>query len=567
MEPTAATILSSLTNPSITDSDRDLISRAFDRAKELHQGQKRKSGQPYFFHVYETALTLARWGMDGTTVAAGLLHDTLEDTKYSEKELTKEFGKEIAFLVSGVTKIGRIKYRGNQAQAETLKKMVLALSEDIRVVFVKLADRMHNMRTLSYLPLDKQRRIATETAEIYAPLAYRLGLGTVSGELEDMAFPFLHPEEHRSLKKLLQAVLPHGETYINRVKEKITEELAQQKISVIQIDSRVKRISSLYKKLKRHEMEIQKIHDLIALRIIVEKVEDCYAVLGLIHSLWPPLPGLIKDYIALPKPNGYRSLHTTVICLDNKPTEFQVRTAVMHHENEYGIAAHWAYHEAKGGEKKETIFADAHRLSWINQLKQWQHEINDPDEFISSLKIDFFKDRIFVITPKGEAVDLPAGATAVDFAYAIHSDIGDHCLGAKVNGRMVQLDQELQSGDAVEIITQKNKRPNEAWLNFVKTRHAKARIRSVLRSHEVLPQKTLTFVITALDRVGLVKDISSIFSTQKINLISLESSPPAHGSLVTIKAVVSNEVQNKADALALRLRSIPTVQRVNYRHN
>lgn len=476
-------LLETVQKRNIDGSGLDLIRRAYIRAENEHAGQKRKSGEPYFNHVFETALTVAQWQLDSTAIAAALLHDTLEDTSYREEEMRKEFGEEVTFLVLGVTKISRLKYRGNQAQAETLKKMILAISQDIRVVFVKLADRLHNMRTLQYVLPEKQKRIALETNEIYAPLAYRMGLGVVSGELEDLAFPYLHPEIYQVLKKKLKSHLEHGEVYINRVKTKLIETLDRHpQIKVIRIDSRVKRISSLHKKLKRLDMDMNQVHDLIALRIIVEKVSDCYATLGVIHNLWPPLPGCIKDYIALPKPNGYRSLHTSVICLDNQPTEFQIRTQEMHYENEYGISAYWAYQEAKESkdyQENKAIFANALHANWVNQLKAWQDKIDDPDEFINSLKIDFFKDRIFVITPRGEAIDLPAGSTPVDFAYAIHSDIGDHCFGAKVNNRMVQLNHELQSGDMVEILTQKNKKPSTAWLQFVKTRHARERIKSM----------------------------------------------------------------------------------------
>lgn len=468
----------------------DLITRAYNKAKQAHLNQKRNSGEPYFNHVFETALTVARWGLDETTIAAALLHDTLEDTDIKESELKKEFGDEVVFLVNGVTKISHIKYRGNQAQAETLKKMILALSEDVRVVFVKLADRTHNMRTLQFVPKEKQQRIALETSEIYAPLAYRMGLGNVSGDLEDLAFPYLDPEAFHRLTIQLKDHLESGEKYIQKAKEILTQELNQHpELSIVLIESRSKRLSSLNKKLKRYDSDLNKVYDLIAIRIITKELNDCYAVLGYIHKLWPPLPGHVKDYIALPKPNGYRSLHTTVITEDGRPIEFQIRTEKMHHENEYGIAAYWAYQEGKNRSEyleKKAIFANARQTAWINQLKQWQANMNDPDEFIASLKIDFFKDRIFVITPKGEAVDLPANSTPVDFAYAIHTDIGDHCVGAKVNSRMVALSYELQSGDVVEILVNKNRKPNPDWLLFVKTKHARDHIRAA-EENEIHP--------------------------------------------------------------------------------
>jgi len=566
------TLLTRLSETSAWPVDRDLITRAFNFALEAHKDQKRKSGEPYFNHLYETALIAAKWQVDSVTIAAALLHDVLEDTSVTEAELSKEFGKDIAFLVNGVTKISRLKYRGNQAQAETLKKMILALSQDIRVVFIKLADRTHNMSTLEHLAPDKQKRIALETTEIYAPLAYRMGLGTVSGDLEDAAFPYLHPEVYKSLQETLKDHLAKGEEYIKKVEKEVTEALANQKIKIVRIDHRVKRISSLYKKLRRYDMNLERIHDLIALRIIVEKVEDCYAVLGVIHSIWPPMPGHIKDYIALPKPNGYRSLHTTVISSNGQPTEFQIRTEEMHYENEYGIAAYWAYQEAKGGQKyleeqshARSVLANARQTAWITQLQNWQHDIEDPDEFIAALKIDLFKDRIFVITPKGEAVDLPAGATPLDFAYAIHSDIGNHCVGAKVNSRMVQLDTELQSGDIVEILVQKNRKPNLAWLGFLKTRHARAKLRSSLRENSMLPTTNYYFSITGLDRTAMMRDITAAVSQQGLGIVSLEAPKNTTHAVVTIKLYVHIESISKADQLALRLRAIPSVQRVEYK--
>ena len=544
-----------------SSEDVDLVSRAFAFAQNAHSAQKRKNGEPYFVHVYATALTVARWGLDSTTVAAGLLHDTVEDTSASLDDLKKEFGDEVAFLVDGVTKVSRIKYRGNEAQVETLKKMVLALSEDVRVVFIKLADRLHNMQTLRFLPPEKQNRIALETAEIYAPLAYRMGLGAVSGDLADLAFPYLNPEGYKLVTNLAKDYLKNTETYIAKVKKVIEDEFAARKIQVERIDSRAKRINSLYKKMQRYDMDIGQIHDLIALRIIVPNVEDCYAALGIIHALWPPLPGRIKDYIAMPKPNGYRSLHTTVACLDGRPTEFQIRTPEMDAHNEFGIAAHWAYSEAKGDINKRPVFAESRELDWINQLKQWQDNLDDPDEFIESLKIDFFKNRIFAITPRGEAIDLPAGATPIDFAYAIHGDIGDHCVGAKVNSRMVPLNCELRSGDMVEILTQKNRKPNAAWLEFVKTRHARHRIRSEARSAESI---YYAFTVVAMDRLGLVKDVSAVFTHSKIDISSLDS-PAATGSMVTIKVMAESGAVAKADKLVLKLRGVAGVQRVEYR--
>lgn len=467
----------------------NLIRRAFEFSGKAHKEQQRKSGEPYFKHSYETAMKLAEWRLDDATIAAGLLHDVAEDTPIDLGKVQKEFGEEIAFLVDGVTKLGHLKYRGVRGQAENLRKMILALSQDIRVVLIKLADRLHNMRTLSALPPQKQKRIALETSEIYAPLAYRLGMQNLAGELEDLAFPYLYPQEYKWLVENIKERYEERARYLEKLKPVLEEALRKNNIKVVKIDYRAKRYSSLYKKLKRYDMNLEQIYDLVAKRIIVETVEDCYAALGVIHQLWPPLPGRIKDYIALPKPNGYQSLHTTVFCIDNKPTEFQIRTLKMHEEAENGIAANWLYAQKKGNidylERKPT-FADKKELAWVEQLRNWQKEFTDPDEFINSLKIDFFKDRIFVITPKGEVKDLPAGSTPVDFAYEIHSDIGDECCGAKVNNRIVPLDRKLQSGDIVEILIQKSKKPSESWLSFVKTELAKKHIKSKVRQKKIL---------------------------------------------------------------------------------
>ena len=470
----------------------DAIQRAFALSKNAHGGQKRHSGEPYFNHSYETAMKLIEWRLDAPTIIAGLLHDVAEDTSISLEEIKKQFGEEVAFLVEGVTKLGHVKYRGQEAQAENLRKMILALSKDLRVVLIKLADRLHNMKTLGAVPPQKQKRIALETYEIYAPLAYRLGMQDLAGELEDLAFPYLYPKEYQWLLHEIKDKYEEREKYLKKVEPILVQALEESKVKIIKIDYRAKRYSSLWKKLKRYDMTLDQIYDLVAMRLIVKTIEDCYATLGIIHKLWPPLPGRIKDYIALPKPNGYQSLHTTVFCIDNRPTEFQIRTEKMHEESENGIAAHWVYEQGKGESgylDKRPTFAPKRELMWVSQLREWQKEFPDAEEFLDSLKIDFFRDRIFVITPKGKVVDLPAGATPVDFAYQIHSDIGDSCAGARVNGRIAPLDFELQSGDVVEILTQKSKKPSESWLRSVKTETAKKRIRSVIREKRAIGSK------------------------------------------------------------------------------
>jgi len=552
----------------LTEAESDLLRRAFDFSQKAHANQKRKSGEPYFNHAYETALKLAEWRLDTATIAAGLLHDVLEDAGINLDELKKEFGEEIAFLVDGVTKLGRLKYRGIEKQAENLRKMILALGEDLRVVFIKLADRLHNMKTLSALPIQKQKRIALETSEIYAPLAYRLGMANLAGELEDLAFPYLYPREHQWLIENVKESYEERQSYLEKVKPIIEKSLKEHGIEPIKIDLRAKRYSSLYKKLLRYDMNLEQIYDLVALRIIVRTVEECYAALGIIHQLWPPLPGRIKDYIALPKPNGYRSLHTTVFCLENKPTEIQIRTLEMHEEAENGIAAHWAYEQKKGTKdylEEKPIFADKKELVWVQQLKNWQKEFTNPEEFIQSLKIDFFKDRIFAITPKGEVIDLPAGATPVDFAYAIHTDIGDSCVGAKVNNKIVSLDYQLQSGDLVEILTQKSKKPSESWLKFVKTSQARKKIKSRLRQSAGSYQKKLQteFKITVADRIGILKDITTVISRSHINIVKV--SVPETGHFPNLKILCDLSNTEKIQKLILKLKKIKGVKEIGYK--
>ncbi len=558
---------SALIKESFTKEEAQLIRRAFDFSKSAHQGQKRKSGEPYFNHCYQAALKLAEWQMDSATIAAGLLHDVVEDTKIPLENIKKEFSEEIAFLVDGVTKLGHLKYRiAEEQQAENLRKMILALSRDLRVIIIKLADRLHNMKTLAALPPQKQKRIALETTEIYAPLAYRLGMANLAGELEDSAFPYLHPQEYKWLKENIKEQYEERQKYSEKVKTVVAQVLKENKIEPVKIDFRAKRYSSLYKKLFRLNMNLEQIYDLVALRIIVKNIEECYAVLGIIHQLWPPLPGKIKDYIAMPKPNGYRSLHTTVFCLDNKPTEFQIRTLEMHNESENGIAAHWLYEQTKGTKQyaeKRPVFADKKELVWVEQLRNWQKEFSDSEEFLQSLKIDFLKDRIFAITPKGEVIDLPAGATPVDFAYAIHTDIGDQCIGAKVNNKITPLDYQVQSGDLVEILIQKSKKPSESWLEFVKTSIAKKRIKSSLKNkHRFMKHDVIEFKMVIQDRMGLIKDISSIFSRNHINIQTLNTADVAGQSIIKIRCGINKE---KAEKIILKLKKIKEIKEIGYK--
>lgn len=556
------------TSGSLSSAHTALVERAFSLGEKAHQGQRRKSGEPYFIHSFATGLQLAQWGLDAPTVAAGLLHDVVEDTDISLEEIRRVFGDEVARLVDGVTKLSNVRYRGVQEQAENLRKMILALSQDIRVVLIKLADRLHNMKTLGALPPQSQKRIALETEEIYAPLAYRLGMQGVAGELEDLTFPYLHPKEHAWLAAHVKERYEEREEYLGRVRTMVEAALRENRIVGAKIDSRAKRYSSLYKKLVRHDMNLDQIYDLVALRIVVGTVEECYAVMGVVHQLWPPMPGRIKDYIALSKPNGYRSLHTTVICLDNKPTEFQIRTQEMHDEAENGIAAYWAYLHSKGSKDHHSqIAGDIARknLTWVQQLKEWQHGIPGSEEFLQSLKIDFFKDRIFAITPEGEVIDLPAGSTPVDFAYAIHTEIGDQCIGARVNNKITPLDYQLQSGDLVEILIQKSKKPSESWLAFVQTTAAKKHVRASLRKHSLDYKKAprVEFRITAQDRVGLLKDVSSIISKSHVNIIDAQIPRTTH--FASIKITCEFIPKDKIEKLLIKLKAIKEIKEVNYR--
>jgi len=470
----------------LKDKNQDdiaLITKAFRFAEEKHKDEKRFSGEPYFVHPYRVGMTLAQMQLDAHTIAAGLLHDVCEtggdpERELRGKEIEREFGKDIAFLVRGVTKLGTLRFHGEERYLENMRRMFLATAEDVRVVLIRLADRLHNAETLEFVPANKQKRIADETLEVYAPLADRLGMGHVKGLLEDYAFPYAYPEEYAKLQNQVQDQLAKKEVYLAKVKYKLGEELKKENIEVIAMDARVKHLFSLYTKLKRHNNNLDEIYDLVALRVIVKNITDCYAAFGILHKMWRPLPGRIKDYIAFPKPNGYQSIHTTVFCMDGEITEFQVRTVQMHEAAENGIAAHWAY-TLQGKPGAGGVVSK--NLKWIAQIRDWQKDSSGTKEFFENLKIDVFKNRIFVFTPKGDVIDLPEGATPVDFAYAVHSEVGDRTSGAKVNGRMVSLDHQLHNGDWCEIITQKNKKPSRSWLDFVKTTYAKSKIKSALK--------------------------------------------------------------------------------------
>jgi len=454
-------------------ADLELVQRAYEFSRQAHWGQFRESGERYIEHPLQVALILAELELDLPTIVAGLLHDVVEDTECTLDEVRKVFGGEVADLVDGVTKLGRLENRTRlEERAENLRKMLLAMARDIRVIFIKLADRLHNMRTLEYLPPERRQDIAEETLEIYAPLAHRLGVWHIKAQLEDLAFKHRQPEEYRRIARELARARREREAFTERMIAQLRQRLDQAGIKG-EIQGRVKHLYSIYRKMRSQSKSLNEIYDKTAIRVVVDTVRDCYAVLGIVHSLWKPIPGRFKDYIAMPKSNMYQSLHTTVMSPDGEPFEIQIRTHEMHRTAEYGIAAHWRYKE---GGKTDTDF-DA-KLTWLRQVLEWQRELKDAKEFMESLKIDLFQDEVFVFTPKGDVVDLPAGSTPVDFAYRIHTEVGHSCVGAKVNGRMVPLDYQLQSGDIVEIMTSKvPSGPSADWLSFVKTSSARSRIR------------------------------------------------------------------------------------------
>lgn len=469
----------------VAKKDIDLITKAFEFAKAAHKDQKRLSGDPFFVHVFETAKILAELGMDANTVASGLLHDVLEDTDTKEEEIKKEFNEDILFLIKGVTKLSTLKYSGYERHVESLRKFFIAMANDLRVVVIKLADRLHNLNTLEFMREDKKERIALESIEVYAPLANRLGMGKLKGEIEDAAFPYAYPKEYKETEEILKEKTELYQKYLKEVSDKLKKELHKNKIEFRTIDYRVKHKYSLYKKLLKYNMDIDKIYDIVALRVIVNDVAECYRVLGLIHSIWNPLPGRIKDYIAIPKPNGYRSLHTTVFTGSGGVAEIQIKTEEMHQEATYGIAAHFAYKEAnkKRGKKND---AEHLHFKWVEDLKNLKCSPKEPKKFIEHVKTDFFNDRIFVFTPKGDVVDLPEASTPIDFAYTIHSDIGHHISGVKINDKMSQIFSKLKNGDIVKILTNKNSHPSNKWLSYIKTTVARKHIRSYLEKHSLL---------------------------------------------------------------------------------
>jgi guanosine-3',5'-bis(diphosphate) 3'-pyrophosphohydrolase len=456
-------------------ADLGLLQRAYDVAEEKHRGQRRKSGDPYITHPLAVSTILAELGMDTTTLVAALLHDTIEDTDYSLGHLRADFGDEVAHLVDGVTKLDKVKL-GATAEAETIRKMVIAMARDPRVLVIKLADRLHNMRTMRFLPPEKQARKARETLEVLAPLAHRLGMATVKWELEDLAFAILHPKKYDEIVRLVANRAPSRDVYLHTVTEQLAAHLSDASINAT-VESRPKHYYSIYQKMIVRGREFDDIHDLVGVRILVSEVRDCYAAMGVVHALWQPMPGRFKDYIAQPRFGVYQSLHTTVIGPDGKPLEVQIRTQEMHRTAEFGIAAHWRYKETRGTHNGKALEVD--EMAWMRQLLDWQREAADPGEFLESLRYDLATREIFVFTPKGDVITLPSGSTPVDFAYAVHTEVGNRCIGARINGRLVALERNLENGEVIEIFTSKAEGagPSRDWLSFVASPRAKSKIK------------------------------------------------------------------------------------------
>ena len=542
----------------------ELVEKAYSFAEEAHRGQRRNSGEEYIQHPLEVALILSELELDEATIAAALLHDVVEDTRYTVEDIEREFGSQVALLVDGVTKLGRIEYKSKvELQMENLRKMFLAMAKDIRVILIKLADRLHNMRTLKYHTVEKQKEIAQETLEIFAPLANRLGIFRVKWELEDLAFRYLKPQEYYDLSEGIALKRKEREEQINEVMTQLRQRLSTVGIHA-DIAGRPKHFYSIYRKMITQHKELSEIYDLTAVRVIVDSVNDCYGALGIIHTMWKPLPGRFKDYIAMPKPNMYQSLHTTLVGAHGEPFEIQIRTGEMHRTAEYGIAAHWKYKE--GARPAAGSFDQ--KLSWLRQLLEWQHDSRDAGEFMESLKIDLFADTVFVFTPKGDVVELPAGSCPIDFAYRVHTDVGHRCIGAKINSRIVPLETRLTNGDIVEILTSKQGNgPSRDWLAFVKTSQAKNRIRqwfkkeqrdeNIARGREGIEREVRKL---GLDPATLLKPEALLVIAKVYNIVNIDDLYAAMGDgAVTINKVMmrlredlSKEEKEKLQLAALQ---------------
>ncbi|HHW18887.1 MAG TPA: bifunctional (p)ppGpp synthetase/guanosine-3',5'-bis(diphosphate) 3'-pyrophosphohydrolase [Firmicutes bacterium] len=553
----------------LSDQDKELVRRAYAFASRAHSGQYRLSGEEFIEHPVAVAKILSELEGDAETLAAALLHDVVEDTPVKLEEIRAEFGEEVAKLVDGVTKLSRIQFHSRvEEQVSNLRKMFLAMAEDWRVLVIRLADRLHNLRTLSALPPEKQKRTAEETLEIYAPLAHRLGIWRFKWELEDLAFRYLEPEEYRSLAKRIAAKRSEREAEAAMVIARLKDKLLSAGIQC-EVQGRAKNLYSIYRKMRTQGKDLSEIYDLLAVRVIVNNVTDCYEVLGIAHTLWKPMPGRFKDYIAMPKPNGYQSLHTTVVGPLGEPFEIQIRTREMDRTAEYGSAAHWKYKE---GGKTDKAFDQ--KMAWLRQLLDWQREMTDAGEFMEALKIDVFNDEVFVFTPKGDVVDLPVGSTPLDFAYKIHTDIGHHCVGAKVNGKMVPLDYKLNTGDIVEILTSRQSvGPSRDWLEIVKTPQARSKIRAFFKRQ--LREEDIARGKTALDKeiqkLGLkmsVLEDSNILSNvlEKLNYPDIQNlyAAIAYGGMspVHVASRIKDEVLRvKPDLLPHKEEATRTFQR------
>ena len=504
-------------------ADLALLQRAYDIAEEKHSEQQRKSGDPYITHPLAVSTILAELGMDTTTLVAALLHDTVEDTDYSLSRLTVDFGDEVAHLVDGVTKLDKVQL-GAAAEAETIRKMVIAMARDPRVLVIKLADRLHNMRTMRFLPPEKQARKAHETLEVLAPLAHRLGMATIKWELEDLSFAILHPKKYDEIVRLVANRAPSRDTYLRTVIDEVSSQLSGSRISAT-VEGRPKHYYSIYQKMIVRGRDFDDIHDLVGVRILVDDVRDCYAAVGVVHSVWQPMPGRFKDYVAQPRFGVYQSLHTTVIGPDGKPLEVQIRTRDMHRTAEYGIAAHWRYKEAGGAHRGGHNHAvEVDEMAWMRQLLDWQREAADPGEFLESLRYDLAVHEIFVFTPKGDVITLPAGSTPVDFAYAVHTEVGNRCIGARVNGRLVALERQLENGEVVEIFTSKAEvaGPSRDWTGFVASPRAKAKIRQwfAKERREEAIELGRDAIAKELRRVGL--PVQRLVSAESMTAVSRE---------------------------------------------
>lgn len=548
------------------NSDTSTIKKAYEFSKEHHKDQKRSSGEPYINHPLEVAHILADFKLDTTTVVTGLLHDTVEDTVATLSEIEKNFGLEVAALVDGVTKISKISFQtSEEKQAENFRKMILAMAKDLRVIIVKLADRLHNMRTLNHLKPEKQVVIAQETLDIYSPLANRLGLSSLKRELEDLSLRYTKPEIYYKLVEQVAKKMKEREKYTLDVQQMIQAALGEHGYQEASVSGRPKHFFSIHKKMEKRNLTYEQIYDITGFRVLVNSVEQCYGVLGVIHSLWTPVPGRFKDYIAIPKANFYQSLHTTVVGPGGERIEIQIRTHAMHETAERGIAAHWAYKEGVGTSKETEKF------SWLNRLVEWNRDLKDPNEFLETVKLDLFTEDVYIFTPKGKVMEFPQGSTPLDFAYAIHTDVGNHCIGAKVDGRMVPLKHKLKSGDTVEILSSPSQRPNKDWLKIVKTSRAKNKIRQFIKTEEHERSKAMGEMILdrelkreRLEFKTLLKDGTLLKTAEAFSLKTVDDflSAIGYGKVSAKKAVTRLLPQKKEPELPNQKETSGPLQKI-----